>query len=461
MYLIILKLIFKKYSFQKNHLLWLFLILSFNSFSQVSENINRNSSPSAATNLVDSATRSIELMPNFLWDANDFGTLYSAKIVQEIFVEWPKPGQVVQRNNSNVAPLQIKGHCSDLDVDSVKVTVSVIEGGAAKSKNFFVDAEGKFSGTIDLNGGDYLVTVSDYYYQGLLVLNPQYTCEISRVGIGEVILLWGHSFMEGPNNLPGQAAVSERARTIKTFIFQEDNYYQYFQNLEEMPFEFKKIDENSVGPFAKTSWIAGIIADSLVNRLDVPVLMYSTAFGGSNIYQNRQNITNQPFGYTWFGNGSWQNNGFPFKALQASFSKYIPHTGVRGVVVHHGSNDVNNASNGGNYNDFQSNYEFVLNRIRTVEAYNNTDLAFVINVEGQDSNVLNPQIENIINNDPNIHLGVDLRDPSTLGPWREFGNGGGHFEGQAGLEKYAELWTDVLTVPLINSMTPIMTSFNY
>ncbi|MDP5139524.1 MAG: hypothetical protein NWP83_03530, partial [Spirosomaceae bacterium] len=266
------------------------------------------------------------------------------------------------------------------------------------------------------------------------------------------------SFMTG---VIGTNAADARSRCVPA-VYENPAYANnnFFQNIPLLPMEFKQMDENEVGPFAIKSWILSGLADTLVNRLQVPVLIYSAAFGGSNIYQNYKNIRNEPFGYTWFGNGIWQNNGFPFKTIEATFGRYVPVTGLRGIITAHGVND--NSTIYADPVNFASNFNFVINHIRTVSANNAPNLAFMLGMEDDQFNAINNQLVNIINNDPNIFMGIDLRDPATHGSWRDdsYGTDRGHFINMLGLEKYLGLWANAIQNSFFTNTTPIVPVVN-
>lgn len=138
--------------------------------------------------------------------------------------------------------------------------------------------------------------------------------------------------------------------------------------------------------------------------------------------------------------------GFPYRPKTAVFQRYIPLTGLRAVWVHHGLNDQNNDVNGGNLLDFQSNFEFVLNHIRTVEAGGSPIPFFLARKDSQYVEI-NQQINQIIATLPQVYPGLDLRDPQWVGPWRDAvpgGTGSGHFIGQASLDQYVRGWHEVL-----------------
>ncbi|MDP5120687.1 MAG: hypothetical protein NWQ46_03775, partial [Spirosomaceae bacterium] len=305
-------------------------------------------------------------------------------------------------------------------------------------------------------------TATELYTNGIFVnTNSARSASLARVGIGEVLLMWGHSFMAGPGGGTSISSNDQRSRTIPTVLANPDYpNNNFFQNIPELPLQFKPMDEGQVGPFGMESWFFSGLADTLINRLQVPVLIYSAAFGGSNIYQNYKNIRNEPFGYTWFGNGIWQNNGFPFKPIEATFGRYVPVTGLRGIITAHGVND--NSTLYADPVNFASNFNFVINHIRTVSANNAPNLAFMLGMEDDQFNAINNQLVNIINNDPNIFMGIDLRDPATHGSWRDdsYGTDRGHFINMLGLEKYLGLWANAIQNSFFTNTTPIVPVVN-
>jgi hypothetical protein len=444
---------------EKKLVLILLCSLAFNVgvIAQVPQYIKRYSEPAKEAHLRDSVVNSIVLNPGFQWIARPDITYLGVAVKPAINIEWPKERQVIQRANDNKAWLYVKGSC-DLDIDSVKITATSIIGGITKSKNFKANG-GTFEGAIQLTGGEYQFTAKELYSNGAYVnVISARSSYLGRVGVGEVLLAWGHSFMTG--NI-GTNSTDLRSRTIPA-VYENPDYpnNNFFQNIPELPMEFKSMDEDEVGPFGLKSWILSGLADTLVNRLQVPVLIYSSAFGGSNIYQNYKNIRNEPFGYTWFGDGVWQNNGFPFKTVEATFGRYVPVTGLRGVITAHGVNDHTGENN--EPVDFTTNFNYVINHIRTVTANNASNLAFMLGMEDGNFSAINNQLVNIINNDPNIYMGIDLRDPATYGTWRDdsYGANRGHFIGQQGLEKYLGLWANAIQNSFFTNTTPIIPVVN-
>ncbi len=397
--------------------------------------------------LQDSAQKSISILPTTSITSIG-GKTYETFITNgDIIMEWPKPGQVYQRDNSNKGWVYIKGTSTNPLIDSLLIQTLPIEGGIGKSKAIKRPLNGNFETAIELVGGDYEIRVIEYYSQNKY-LTKGVRKSIFRVGVGEVLMVWGHSFVsavdeDAPN--PVVPAQRERSRTIKN-VFPGN---PFFTNIPGLPFTFMKI-EGDLGPFNSYPWSWGIVADSLVDRLNVPVLIYSSAFGGSNIFMNRKNILNEPFGFTWFNYGGqlFQDFGFPYRAVQAVFQQYTPQTGIRGVLVQHGVNDQST----GREAMFRDDYLFVLNTIRNNEA-NFSNMPFFLAYEDLNFSQINNQIQEILTNPgtyPDFRQGIDLRDISTRGPWRNE-NGQGHFVGMLGLKKYAELWINAIPNSFFNS----------
>jgi len=418
-----------------------FLFCQISTFGQIPTAIFRNS-PSSNTVLTDSVQNYIMLGPNFQF-LPQIGKYYESFITSgDILVEWPKSNQVFQRNNFNQGWIYAKGFCTNLEIDSLKIIVKNLNSIVA-SKNILVGVDGSFETAINAPGGNYDVEILEFYTKGIFK-NKGIRKIVSNVGIGEVLVAWGHSFMSGPGVfIPSQNPL---ARTVSGTFSESVN--PFFQDLSQIPISFKTLSEG-VGPFNGDCWFLGMLADTLINRLNVPVLVYSAAFGGSNIYMNKKNIDNQPFGFTWFWNGAFQNNRFPYRIIEAIFQRYVPKTGVRGMIVHHGINDVNPTNASPNIQteaNFKYELEYVLNNIRNNQAFF-PDMPFFLSFERSNYPIVNNPIQAIINNDPYIFPGVDLRKPATEGPWRDEGygcNGCGHFVGTYGLQKYLEFWKDVI-----------------
>lgn len=403
----------------------------------INESLTRTGPPTPST--TDSVRTYILLKPGFSVAATT-GTFYKAVIAtKQIEVDFPKPNQIIQRNNSNQGLLRILGTC-DSNAVAVEAQLIPVQGGTVQNGTFPA-AFGKYRDSLWVTGGDYRLIVKTIirYVSSEAGNVPVYGTSrtVERVGVGEVLVLWGHSFMSGD---PGydEPSSDARVRTVATVrnpaIPGEPGK---LQNLDDLPFTFQPITNSNIGPFGVHSWMWGRFGDTLARRLNVPILLYMVSYGGSNVWMNAKNIKREMFGFDWF-NGQDQY-WMPYRPVEAAFYKYIPITGIRGVLAEHGGNDVAPEF----LTTLYENFVFVINHTRTVQT-NHPSLAFKLSKEGVDflnlnSSVVNDKIQQVLNTVPNTSLGIDLSNSDTQGPWRD-NDGKGHFRGKLGHDKYLELW---------------------
>lgn len=436
------------------HLVFFWVCTLHFASGQVRFHKTRSSDPASSVSITDSAQRSITLLPGFVWKADTTRT-YRTVLTGilpvtpgTITIEWPKNGQITQRNNSNQGWIHVKGTYSDPFLESIKIEATPVQGGTYATKTIPVSG-GNFEAAILVVGGDYNIKVSENVSDGYPKV-PAGNTTATRVGVGEVFMIWGHSFAEGGHpddyNEPriNRASTDERSRTVPAIMFNPAYDNEYFHNIPGLPFEYHKIVDN-VGPMVNNSWMWGAFADSLVKRFNVPVLMYSAAFGGSGVFMHQHNINNEWF--PWFPN--FAENRFPHRGITATMTHYVPRSGIRGVLVHHGINDQNH------FWPFESNFLNTVHHIRNNEAFS-PGLSFVLSRDVAQADV-NMQLDNMISNQANFYPGIDLRQGYTNGNWRkdEYGCGGcGHYKNTlTALTKYLELWVAAFPNSLVNSGT--------
>ncbi len=417
----------------------------------INGSLTRDSPPTPST--TDSARTYILLRPGFSVSATT-STFYKAVIAtKQVEVNFPKPNQIIQRNNSNQGLLRILGTC-DSNAVAVEAQLTPVQGGIAQNGTFPATL-GKYGDSLWVTGGDYRLVVKTIvrYVSSEAGNVPVYgtTRTVERVGVGEVLVLWGHSFMAGD---PGydEPSSDPRVRTVETVRNPDiPGEPGKLQNLDDLPYSFQPITNSNIGPFGVHSWMWGRFGDTLALRLNVPILLYMVSYGGSNVWMNAKNIQRERFGFDWF-NGQDQY-WMPYRPVEAAFYKYIPITGIRGVLAEHGGNDVGP--------DFlptlYENFLLVINHTRTVQT-NHPSLAFKLSKEGvdflnQNSFAVNEKIQQVLNTVPNTSVGIDLSDPATQGPWRDY-DGRGHFRGKSGHDKYLELWTAAVPNSFFTTTTP-------
>lgn len=362
-----------------------------------------------------------------------------------ITITYPYAGMVFQRGNDGAAFINVRGLA-----DSTNVTIQFIPVQSTWGKELAPQTvavkNASFDAWVKVPGGDYHLKVTD-------TTNAGTTATLTPVGVGEVLLLWGHSFIAGD---PGynENAVDSRSRTVKTLRSATNNDEpDRLQNFNLLPLEFGQITQTfGIGPFAVNVWMWGPFADKLVERLGVPVLLYSAAFGGSSINQNEKIIKGIPFGYEWF-NGIEQYR-MPYRPVEAAIQKYAKLTGLRGVVAEHGGNDQGPVMSGAV--NLQSTYPFVINHTRGLLGHDK--LIWTISLEGNaflnaNASIVNDQLKQVLATLPNAYKGIDLSDPATVGDWRDNG-GTGHYRGASGAQKYLDLWINALKNDFFTGSVP-------
>ncbi len=363
-----------------------------------------------------------------------------------ITVTYPYAGMVFQRDNSGAAYVNVRGLADCAEVSIQFTPVQPGWGNASVTpKKVRVD-NGQFNAWVKVPGGDYNLKVTD-------TTNAGNSSQLAQIGVGEVLLLWGHSFVAGD---PGynQDAVDSRSRTVKTQRSAANpNEPSRLENFNSLPLEFGKISQDiGIGPFQVNVWMWGPFADEIVKRLNVPVLIYSAAFGGSSINQNEKIIKGQPFGYEWF-NGI-EKYRMPYRPVEAVVQKYAQLTGLRGVIAEHGGNDQGPVLAG--EVNLANSYPFVINHTRKLLGWDK--LIWTVSLEGNaflnaNASLVNDQLKQVLSSLPYAYMGIDLSLPDTVGSWRD-NDGTGHFRGAAGAEKYKALWLNAIKPDFFTASVP-------
>ncbi|TAE42010.1 MAG: hypothetical protein EAZ70_13560 [Runella slithyformis] len=430
------------------YFLQLLLLFSYCLHAQdvIPDTISRSSVLNPTSLKRDSAIRYIQLKPGFSVSATGAGSYQT--VIIPLYIEWPKPGQIIQRDNTNNAWLYVKGKCTDSSVGQIEAKAVPVQGGTTKTKVLNV-VNGIYEGALQLIGGDYRIEVREI--KGVVAGNIIYgrLQSVERVGVGEVLLIWGHSFMGGDTY--SEPANDPRVRTVVTLrnplIPNEPSRLQDFSIL---PYKYQQIGLGDIGPFAGRSWMWAAFGDTLAQRLNVPILLYSAAFGGSAVWHNDKNIKNEPFGFDWFG--YLDQYRMPYRPVEATFERYTPVSGIRGILSGHGGNDRSPMFAPTFYNNFVN----VINNTRTLAQH--PQLSYFISYESSNSielQFINNEISNLLNNVPHTLQGIDLRPPSTDNPlWRK---PDGHFlDNTAGHHKYLEYWVNAVPNSFFTTSTPKM-----
>jgi hypothetical protein len=278
----------------------------------------------------------------------------------QISLTFPVPRAVIQRNNANQASLNIAGRIKQ-SVDKIEARLvprseqarldTIV---ATAWQTVQINPVNFFSGTISVKGGWYNLQMRAIK-SGVTIID---TLIVQRVGIGEVFIYVGHSNAQGgAYGQTGPDATDDRVSCIPmgkepscngSIPFQpatrtDSTWCQYLQtgDAQVLPvLEFSKVTKTSgIAPFCTLPWFWSIVGDSLSRKLNVPIMLYGTAFGGTKSehwYKASQGIL--------FDHGFVKSSiKMPYINLKNVLQLYVPLTGIRGVLCLHGVNERNDS----------------------------------------------------------------------------------------------------------------------
>lgn len=346
---------------------------------------------------------------------------------------------VYQRNAANQAPIIVAGTYSQ-PVDKVEARFVPVNGGTATDWAILQTNPrgGAFSGQMTVGAGWYTLEV-----RGSFGERPVGQATLDRVGVGEVLLIMGHSNAQGGYS-PSQGATDDR---VVAADFSKIDLFAYNTTADPnfLPaLDFAALCQNcGIAPYNGVPWVWSQLGDLLVKKLNVPVLFYSAAFGGTSIEQNYKAIKRIPFD----GGFVNYNIGMPYINLKNALMRYVPTTGLRGVLAVHGENDRYSSKD-----DIVKFYQTTIEQSR-VDA-GKPDLAWVVAVSSFNTtvwdNVTAAQRE-VIATVPNVFAGPNLDVVNSLEdrPDRL------HYS-EVGQTKIAALWNEALTPEFFQTANPML-----
>lgn len=282
--------------------------------------------------------------------------LYGANA--QITLNFPVPRAVVQRNNANQANLNIAGK---INIVADKIEARLVPRAEQVRLDTILatawqvvqnNPKGFFSGTILAKGGWYNLEVR-VLKNNVLMGN---ITTVERVGIGEVFVYVGHSNAQGgAYGLTGYSATDDRISCIAAGQEPSCNGMNPFQpatgsdslwckylqtgDAQFLPvLKFSQITVASgIAPFNGRPWFWGIMGDSLSKKLNVPIMLYGAAFGGTKSEHWYKAALGIPFEHGFIKSSI----SMPYINLKNVLQLYVPLTGIRSVLCLHGVNERN------------------------------------------------------------------------------------------------------------------------
>ncbi|MEZ0486637.1 DUF11 domain-containing protein [Fibrella aquatica] len=376
--------------------------------------------------------------------------LLSTSLSAQVRLTYPLDRQVIQRDNNNRATVQLAGSYS-VSIDRVEARFVSLQGGQTTNWETVQDnpTNGQFSGTLTAQGGWYRIEVRAK--NGGQVVG---TDQLAHFGIGEVLIIFGHSNAQGTTCNDTEECLSPGGSTdervvsvpINVDLVQNPAYGQYLRTVD--PTYLPKLTfsqwttYSGAAPFNSNAWLWAKMGEKLVQQLNVPVLFYGAGFGGTNMEHMYLAMNNQPFEH---GFCKWELQ-MPYANVRNVMNLYVPSTGVRGILVIHGENDRYSSQEA-----IRTHNREVMKQCRT--KFGKQNLAWVIAISSyvgeRFDNVRNAQMQAVadINNDPSqakVFQGPDMDPPVGSMHSTPDRPDGIHYS-TAGQLKYAQLWVDNLT----------------
>ncbi|WP_332368211.1 hypothetical protein [Spirosoma telluris] len=206
----------------------------------------------------------------------------------QINITFPVSRLVLQRDNNNQATVQIAGSYSQsLDAVEVRVVARAIGQGTTTDWTTLQTnpTNGQFKGTLPVKGGWYKLLVRGRSGGAIVA-----TDSLDRFGVGEVFAIMGHSNAQGSgctingvNQCPTINGANDDRVTVVALDQAGTAFQQYLntadtRNLPGLAFS-QLLVNSGFSPFASIPWLWGRMGDALVQRINVPVMLYNAGFG--------------------------------------------------------------------------------------------------------------------------------------------------------------------------------------
>lgn len=347
----------------------------------------------------------------------------------QIDITFPISRIVFQRNNQNSATFSVAGGYAT-DIDRVEARLLPINEGQGTETDWQTvqnsPTKGIYNGNITGKGGWYYLEVRGIKNNAVVS-----TTRIDRIGIGEVFLYAGQSNAEGNSIYPG-ATIGTTEDRVSCIDFVDFNLDE-----DKLPFVFSQMGDNKkVAPYNAVPWYWARLGAKLCEKLNVPVLFYGAALGGSYVSWWEKSANGQDLReeHSLF----IKVVGMPYRGLKAGLQHYASRTGLRAILWHQGEADWNTPTQ-----EYFNSLKNVIEHSRSDFEHNS--LAWVVarvkNISGQNQ---------VISQVPNVFAGPNTDELiPDIPAYRYIG----HFANE-GLNLAAKVWFDNLNDNFFNTTNP-------
>lgn len=357
-----------------------------------------------------------------------------------VIITAPQSRIVYQRRNDNKTLVPVKGAFSKkaTQIEARLVTRKKGQGKTSKWQQIkHINADGNFWGSIEGWGGWYDLEVRCKTDESQWMVT-----KLERVGIGEVFIAVGHSVAQG-GEINGEGATDDRVSTVALGEKQESFDKKYLTTADPAYLPDPVFAQAATGiahaPFGHSNYFWSKFAELVVQKENVPVLIFNAAFGGTSLEHWAKSSQHIQFEHGFVRSAI----RMPYINLLNTFKKYIILTGLRALLADQGQND-------GGQKDaaiILSNYKTFVQQAR--EDLNFPKLEVVVNRQmPKDAPAVRAAQESMIKQ-PYCFPGPDY-DKDLL----EEDHVDGIHLSLSGVEKAAHLWSNALTPAFFNKVEP-------
>lgn len=365
----------------------------------------------------------------------------------QVVVEFPKNRMVIQRDLSNKGEVLVTGF-AEKPTDNVRVRFLPFADSTGTATNwkdcriFTKENKTTFFLNQTVTAGWYKMQLHAFK-NGVLVDSAI----VERVGVGEVFVIAGQSNAQGQANRGSLSSIDKHER-VSIILGVDDKLnaqpsFEYYNLAYYFP----------IYPVGFSSWCWGELGDMLVKRLNVPVMFFNAAWGGSSSENWAQSIdslsTNEAF-----------RGEVPYHVLKRTLQFYRNTVGFRAVLWHQGEADTfQNQSNArlpraDYFNNIKKVITTTRNQTGEILPWVVSRASFIYNLRDslviKDQNRLSAEVENVFRGPYTDTLSNSRFDAL------HFGNTA---QGK-GLTKLANSWNIALDSVFFKTAAPLLPNYN-
>ncbi|WP_176885206.1 sialate O-acetylesterase [Dyadobacter soli] len=371
----------------------------------------------------------------------------------QLEITFPQERAIFQRNLSGNASVSICGNYFQA-AQRIEARVIAVKPGEGEETAWTIleqnPSGGIFNGSVKIPQGWYSLQVRAIQSGKTVGIDT-----LGRVGVGEVFIISGQSNAQGVNDLPGIPLPPGAADDRVNYIAYNNEANNSLNDPPSPLFAHLDIQDNIsiLGPRGHTAWCWGMLGDSLVKRLNVPVLFINTAWSGTSI-QNWLDSSKGLATSSVYSDSYQFPDQMPYANLRIAAQNYARQYGVRSILWMLGESDTYPVRMG--YENFKYKLESVINALTIHTGYK---IPWMIArtsriVDNTGSTITSQAIIDAQN-----AVITDLGDKGAYGP--ETDNlpvsriDGTHFYGNEALQVLAGAWNRQLDDAFFDNIAPV------